>query len=415
VSGEGLAHEVVVVGGGQGGFQVAVSLREAGYAAPITILGEEPGLPYQRPPLSKAYLTGKADAGSLAFRPAAFFAEHRIAVRAGLRATAIERDGRRVRLADGEWLAYDHLVLATGARNRPLPVPGADAPGVVQLRDLADAETLKTALDRVERIVVVGAGFIGLEVAAVCAARGLAVTVLEAADRVMARAVAPLTSAHFAAAAEAAGIVLVTGAVAARVVTAEGRAAGIETADGRRFPADLVLVGIGVIPNDGLAAESGLAVADGIVVDAQLATADPRVSAIGDCARHPSRFAAGAPVRIESVQNAVDQAKCLAARLAGRPAPYAAVPWFWSDQGPLKLQIAGLAQGADSEVARRVPGSDGLSVFRYRDGRLVAVESANRPADHMIARRLIAAGVSPTPEDAADANFDLKGFMTRVA
>ena len=404
----------VIVGGGQGGFQAAVSLREGGYADPIVIVGEEPGLPYQRPPLSKAYLTGKTDAGALSFRPPAFFADHRIGVRAGVRVDALDRDAREVVLADGERLAYAHLVLATGARNRPLPVPGAGLPGVVQLRDLADAEGLRLALADVSRVVVVGAGFIGLEVAAVCAARGIAVSVIEAADRVMARAVAPLTSAHFAASALAAGIELVFGAVAARVLEEEGHAAGIEAADGRRFPADLVLVGIGVVPNDGLAAASGLGVADGILVDAHLATLDPAVSAIGDCARHPSHFADGAAVRIESVQNAVDQAKCLAARLTGRPAPYAAVPWFWSDQGPLKLQIAGLAQGTDAEVARRAPGAEGVSVFRYRGGRLAAVESANRPADHMIARRLLAAGAGPTPEEAADPAFDLKAFMARV-
>ena len=401
---------VLVLGTGQAGFQVAASLREEGYDGRVVLVGDEPGLPYQRPPLSKAYLTGKADAVGVRLRPDKFFADHRLELRAGERAVRIDRAGRRVVLASGEALPYDHLVLALGARNRALPVPGAEFDGVVQLRTLGDAEGLRRRLEGTREAVVVGAGFIGLEFAAVAAARGVAVTVVEAADRPMACSLSPEMSAFFRNAHERQDVRFVFGATVVRVLGANGRATGVETADGRRFPADLVLVGIGVVPNAELAAEAGLAVADGIVVDERLATGDPAISAIGDCARHPCRFAAGGgPVRIESVQNAVDQARCVAARLAGRSTePYGAVPWFWSDQGALKLQIAGLATLHDRAVARGDPAQGAFSVFCFRGGRLVGVESANRPLDHVLARKLLANGTDLSPERAADPLFDLK-------
>ncbi|TXM92767.1 NAD(P)-binding protein [Methylobacterium sp. WL30] len=403
---------LVVVGGGQAGFQVAASLREAGFADPVTIVGDEPGLPYQRPPLSKAYLAGKTDAAGLHLRPDAFYAEHRIAVRSQTRAVAIDRAARTLRLGDGTVLPYDHLVLATGARNRPLPVPGADLAGVRQLRDLADADALRAALEIARRIVVVGAGFIGLEFAAVAAARGLDVTVIEAADRPMARAVSTETGAFFRGAHEGLGVRFAFGAGVASIAGEGGRAGAVRLSDDRELPADLVVVGIGVLPNQELAAEAGLSVADGIRVDAFLATDDPAISAIGDCTRHPSAFATGlsadGTVRIESVQNAIDQGRCLAARLAGRPAAYAALPWFWSDQGRYKLQIAGLSGPSDLSVRRGA--GEAFSVFRYRGARLVAVESINRAGDHMMARRILGAGRTPTPVQAADPAFDLKAF-----
>jgi 3-phenylpropionate/trans-cinnamate dioxygenase ferredoxin reductase subunit len=411
VSGRG--NGILVVGAGQAGFQAAASLREAGFAGPLTLIGEEAQPPYQRPPLSKAYLAGKTDARGLLLRPESFFAEHAITHRRA-RATRIDRGTSRVRLEDGASLAYDHLILATGTRNRALPVPGAELSGVHGLRSLDEADALKGALERARTIVVVGAGFIGLEFAAVCAARGLSVTVIEAAPRVMARAVARETSAAFRAFHEAVGVTIRFGAGVSAIEGADGRVASVTLADGENLPADLVLVGIGVVPNQELAAEAGLPVRDGIEVDPFLATIDPAISAIGDCARFPTRFAAGLPggdrVRIESVQNAVDQGRCLAARLTGRPAAYDAVPWFWSDQGPRKLQIAGLGGPDDASVLRRAGG--GFSVFRFRDGRLSAVESVDRPADHMAARRIIAAGRSLTPEQAADPAFDLKALAT---
>lgn len=401
------AAGVVILGAGQAGFQVAASLREAGFADPITLVGDE-GLPYQRPPLSKAYLAGRTDAAGLSLRPATFFTEHRITHRPHVTATAIVREARRVALSDGTDLAYDHLVLATGARNRALPVPGASLAGVHQLRSLTDADALKAALAGARAIAIVGAGFIGLEFAGICAGRGLPVTVVEAADRPMARAVSAEMAGFFTRAHTDAGIRFAFGAGVQAVEGEAGRAVAVRLGDGSAIAADLVLVGIGVVPKQELAEAAGLAVGDGIHTDAFLATSDPAVSALGDCARVPSRFLEGSPVRIESVQNAVDQGRCLAARLTGRPTAYAAVPWFWSDQGPHKLQIAGLAQPGDASVARA--SETGLSVFRYRHGQLAAVESVDRPADHMAARRILGLGLALAPEQAADPHYDLKAL-----
>ncbi len=403
---------IVIVGAGQAGFQAAASLREGGYHGPLTLVGDETALPYQRPPLSKAYLAGKTDADGLALRPASFFADHRITLHAASPAKAIDREGRRLVLADGTALPFAHLVLATGSRNRPLPVPGADLDGVRQLRGLADADALKAALEGGPRIVVIGAGFIGLEFAAVAAGRGLDVTVVEAAERAMARAVSAETAAFFRTAHEALGVRFAFAAGVTALTGEGGRVRAVALADGRELPADLVVVGIGVLPNADLAAEAGLSVADGVRVDAFLATSDPAISAIGDCARFPSPFAHGlhgdGTVRIESVQNAIDQGRCLAARLTGKPAAYAALPWFWSDQGPHKLQIAGLSAPGDAAVIRGEGSA--FSVFRFRDGRLSAVESINRAGDHMIARRLLSAGTPLTPDQAADPALDLKAL-----
>jgi 3-phenylpropionate/trans-cinnamate dioxygenase ferredoxin reductase subunit len=422
--------QVVIVGAGQGGLQVAASLRQEGYEGNIVLVGDEPGVPYQRPPLSKAYMLGASTAADLALKADSFFADQRIDYLAGERVFEIDRTGRTVALGAGQGagatgagatgagaagadsgvrLPFDHLVLATGARNRPLPVPGADLDGVVSLRTLADAADLKARLAAASEVVVIGAGFIGLEFASVAAKLGRRVTVVEAVGRPMARVVSPPISAHFVAAHERAGTVFRFGAGVARLLGDAGRVAGVELAGGERLSADLVVVGIGVLANAELAAAAGLAVANGVEVDATLATGDPAISAIGDCALHPSRWCE-TPVRIESVQNAIDQAKCVAARLVGRPAPYTAVPWFWSDQGADKLQTAGLAIGADRAVVRGDPESGRFSAFVYRGEKLLAVESVNRPADHMIARRLLAAGLSPSPDEAADEGVDLKAL-----
>jgi 3-phenylpropionate/trans-cinnamate dioxygenase ferredoxin reductase subunit len=405
---------VLVVGTGQGGFQVAASLRDGGYTGEIVLVGDEPTLPYQRPPLSKAYLTGKSDANSLRFRPEEFYANHRIQIRPGERVVAIDRAARQARGSTGAMHGYDHLVLATGARNRLLPVPGAELDGVLQLRTLADAEAIRIRLPEVRRAVVVGAGFIGLEFAAVAASRGIHVTVLEAVGRPMARAISLPMSQFFREAHQAAGVGIELGAVVTRLVAENGRVVGVETADSRVFPADLVLIAIGIVPNVELAADAGLPIANGILVDEYLLTDDPAISAIGDCAVFPSPFAGGAPTRLESVQNALDHARCVAARLVGKPAPYAAVPWFWSDQGPLKLQIAGITTPHETAVIRGDPASGAFSVFCYEGDRLVGVESVNRAADHMAARRLLARGIAVTPDEAADSAFDIKARANAV-
>lgn len=403
-----MPENVVILGSGQGGYQVAASLRDEGFAGPIAIVGNEPGLPYQRPPLSKAYLTGKTDADGLLLRAAPFYAERGIAVLAPEEAIAIDRDARKLALRSGRELPYDHLVLATGARNRLLPVPGSDLDGVLYLRSREDAECIRARLGEANRVVVVGAGFIGLEFAAVAASLGRNVTVLEALGRPMARALSLPMSEYFERAHEAAGLKLRFGETVIRVTGQDGRLDGVETADGDRVPADLVVVGVGVVPNVELAAEAGLAVENGIRVDQHLLTADPAISAIGDCVSYPSLFADGRVVRLESVQNAVDQAKCVAARLTGKSAPYVAVPWFWSDQGNMKLQMVGLTDGHDHAVSRGDPASGAFSVFCYRGERLLGVESVNRPADHMIARRLMAKGLNLPPAEAGDPSLDLK-------
>lgn len=402
---------IVIVGAGQGGFQAAASLREAGYEGRLVLVGDEPGLPYQRPPLSKAYMKGDAGIEQIELRAGAFYADHRIEL-VHARATAIDRAGRLLRLESGEALPYAHLILATGARNRPLPVPGHDLAGVFYLRTRADADALKGRLEGARRVVVIGAGFIGLEFAAVARALGHEVTVLEGASRVLARAVSPEMSAFFASAHAAMGTDLVLGAGVIGLEGEAGHVTGVKTGDGTVYPADFVLVGIGVVPNVELAAEAGLEVANGIVVDAHLATLDPAISALGDAVAYPSRFAGGA-VRLESVQNAADQARSLAHRLTGKGTPFDAVPWFWSDQADLKLQIVGLAAATDSAVLRGDPASRRFSVFRFRDGVLTAIESVNRPADHMLGRRLLAGTPTITPEQAGDEGFELKTLLAK--
>ena len=411
-SDETQATQVVIIGAGQGGYQAAASLRDEGFAGTIHLIGDEPGLPYQRPPLSKAFLTGEVTAANLALRQETFFTDKKIETHFGVRALEVDRATRRVRLSDGTSLAYGHLIFATGSRNIRLPIPGMDLPGVVQLRSLSDAEDILRQIDQAKRVVVIGAGFIGLEFAAFTIERGLPTSVLEAAERPMARALSRVMSQHFQDSHISAGVVFEFGAQAIRIVEESGRAIGVETADGRIFEGDLILVGVGVRPNVELAAEAGLRIENGILVDAQMTTSDPFISALGDCAAYPSVYAGGDIVRIESVQNAVDHARCIAARIVGKPAPYKAVPWFWSDQGKLKLQIAGLTSPHTQTVLRGDPTSGSFSVFCFNGDQLAGVESVNRPADHMASRKILLAGLPLTPAQAADLTVDLKAMVT---
>jgi 3-phenylpropionate/trans-cinnamate dioxygenase ferredoxin reductase subunit len=401
-------QRVVIVGAGHGGFQLAASLRQGGFDGAVVLLSNEPVLPYQRPPLSKDYLDGKIGLDLLLMRPEAFYRDHRIDYLPGMRAAEIDRAARQLRLALGETLDYDHLVLATGARNRVPPLPGIELDGVSYLRNLAETDELRQRLAAAAHIVVIGAGFIGLEFAAVARGKGKPVRILELTDRVMGRVVCPATSAFFAAAHRQNGVEFSFGAQAVRIAGVGGRVDHIELTDGERLKADLVLVSIGVVPNGELAAAGGLAVQNGIVVDAELKTADPAISAIGDCCAYPSVHAQGAMTRLEAVQNAADHARCVADRILGKPHPYTALPWFWSEQGPLRLQIAGLTAGHDHTVLRGSVETGEFSVFCYRDGTLLGVESVNRPADHAHARRLLSAGRQVSPEQAADDSFDLR-------
>ena len=401
---------VVIVGAGQAGFQAAALLRQDGFDGSITLVGEEPGWPYQRPPLSKDYLKGTADEEVLPLRGESFYAHHEIDVRASTHVAEIDREAARIRLDSGDFLPYDHLILATGARNRTLPLPGSDLTGVMALRSVADARALREALGEAERAVVVGAGFIGLEFAAAARFLGVDVVVLEALPRAMTRAVSIETARFLTAAHSQQGVTFHFGATVRGILGADGRVVAVQTDGGKRFPADLVLLSVGVVPNTELAAAAGLPVQNGIVVDEQLSTPDSAISAVGDCASYPSRY--GDPlVRLESVQNAVDSARCVAARLVGRPAPYADVPWFWSDQGELRLQIAGVTSGYDLAVVSGNPASGSFSVFCFGRGTLLGVESVGRPRDHMAARRLLAEGLSLTPDEAARPAFDLKAYV----
>ncbi|MFO1036841.1 MAG: FAD-dependent oxidoreductase [Geminicoccaceae bacterium] len=401
---------VVIVGGGQGGFQTAASLRSGGHQGPIVLLADEPYRPYQRPPLSKGFVKDEVAQEALFFRKSDYFTANDIDLRLETRVDRVDRAGKEVTTASGDRIAYDHLVLATGARVRPLPVPGADLSGVLYVRTLEDALELKARLHAGKRVVVVGGGFIGLEAAAVANELGCHVTVLEALDRLMARVVPPLVSEFFLGLHREHGVDVRLGTVVSAVEGEGGRVTGVRLRDGTLLPADLVIVGIGVLPNVELAAEAGLECRDGILVDELLRTSDPDIFAIGDCARFPHPSVEG-PVRLESVQNALDQGKAVAATILGEASPYSALPWFWSDQFHLKLQMAGLATGHDQTVLRGDPAAKSFSIFYYRAGEMVSVDSVNRPGDHMVARRLLTSGVAVSPEQAGDDGFALKSLL----
>jgi 3-phenylpropionate/trans-cinnamate dioxygenase ferredoxin reductase subunit len=408
------APVVAIVGAGQAGFQAAASLRQEGFAGRVVLIGDEPVLPYQRPPLSKSYLAGQSGIDELWLRPSEFYAKQQIDLIYGEEVAAVDRGTRRLRLASGREISWDHLVLATGARYRPLPVPGAELDGVLPLRTLADADVLRQGLDETRHVVVVGAGFIGLEFAAVAIAQRADVQIIEITHQPMGRVVSERTSRFFTDAHIGWGAKFSLGTGVVRILGANGRATGIETTDGRQLPADLVLICIGVIPNAEIAADAGLTVDNGIVVDQFLTTADQAIFAIGDCANFPTPYAVGR-VRLESVQNAVDQARCVAAHLGGRPEAYQKVPWFWSDQGDLKLQIAGITAGHDQSVIRGNPADGSFSVFCFRAGRLIGVESINRTADHVVSRRLLAGEPALSPEQAADGSYDLRAHTRNLA
>jgi 3-phenylpropionate/trans-cinnamate dioxygenase ferredoxin reductase subunit len=397
----------LIVGTGQAGFQTAASLRAEGYEEPITLIGEEPHIPYQRPPLSKGFPLGQQDFESIELRPEKFYQDHRIDLARAKRVTAIDRSGRQATLASGGRIPYEKLVLAVGARNRSLPIKGAELDGVLYLRTLDEAVVLRERLKSAHEIVVIGGGFIGLELAAVACSLGKRVTVLEALPRLMPRVVAPIISEFYRKLHTSKGVKIVCGANVSEIAGASGRVQKVLLNDGAAYPADLVLVGIGVVPNVELARDAGLRIANGIAVNDFLQTDDQNIFAIGDCAEHHCVFA-GARVRLESVQNAADQAQCVASTIAGRQNSYRALPWFWTDQFDVKLQMAGISQGHDRIVIRGNPESQKFSVFYFNANRLVAIDSINRPMDHMIGRKLIAAGVTLTPEQAADESLDLR-------
>ncbi|QPC88548.1 NAD(P)-binding protein [Mesorhizobium sp. NBSH29] len=401
-------NRIVIVGSGHAGVEAASALRQDGYTGAITLVGDEPHLPYQRPPLSKEFLKGPDDAG-LPLKGEAFFPAHDIALRLGVRVSRIDRESHHVVLSDGAELGYDHLVLALGARNRVPPVPGLEPGKALQLRSLADARSLIQRLDGLDRAAIIGGGFIGLEMAALLRARGVTIDLIEAAPMLMGRVLSQPMSAFFREFHEALGTRLHLETLV-RHVEHGPRSSALRLSNGAELEVDAVLVAAGVEANVEIAAEAGLAADNGILVDSLLATEDPAISAIGDCAAYPNSWT-GSITRLESVQNAVDQARTLAARLTGTRRPYAALPWFWSHQGSARLQIAGMANGHNECVLRGDPASQKFSIFLYAGERLVAVESVNSAAEHMAARRLLSAGISVPKQLAADPDASLKPLI----
>jgi 3-phenylpropionate/trans-cinnamate dioxygenase ferredoxin reductase subunit len=407
---------ILIVGAGQAAVQAAEALRAGGFEGPITLLGDEPHGPYHRPPLSKAWMAGEMDAAQLVMRAPEMLARKNIGLHTGTQVTAIDRAAKHVTLSDGSTLPYAGLVLATGATPRALPLPGGNAQGVYALRSRDDASAIAkrmaVCMERQLPVVVIGGGFIGLEVAATARKKGLAVTVLEAAPRLLGRVLAPMLSDWYAELHRSHGVQLVLGAQIAEIITDhENQATGVRLQDGTLYPAGLVVVGIGVNANDELARAAGLACERGIVVDACGRTSDPSIVAAGDCTAR--RLSDGSLLRLESVQNATEQGKSAAAALLGQERPFTATPWFWSDQYDKKLQMAGLSMGAEHWAVRGDIASGSFTVYHYKGDQLLAADSINASRDHLQARKLLDAGVSPTPQQAGDAGFDLNSLLAK--
>jgi len=407
---------IVIVGAGQAGVQIAESLRQEGYGDELLLIGNEAHPPYQRPPLSKKWLLEPGAYSALALRGAEALARRRIELKLDTEVIAIDRAASQLQLADGERLDYSKLALATGASARALPVPGAALGQVLSLRSIGDSAAISAAIRRCAAagrpVVVIGGGFIGLEVAASARKLGAAVTVLEGLPRLMSRVTAPIVSEAFERVHRAHGVELLFGAQVTRLL---GGADGVEavcTADGREHAAGCVIVGIGVVADDRLAAAAGLACDRGILVDDCARTSDASIVAAGDCTAR--RLADGRLLRLESVQNAVEQAKSAAAALLGRERPFVAAPWFWSDQYDIKLQMVGLSHGYDQVVTRGDLQKPAFSAFYFRAGRLIAVDSLSRVQDHMQSKRLLDHGLSPTPEQAADPLFELQSLLKQA-
>lgn len=407
------ASRIVVAGAGHAGGTVATLLRQYGWTGPITLVGTEPLPPYQRPPLSKAWLKGEASADSLALRPLASYAETGIDLRTGCSVTAIDRVGRSVTLDDGEALPYDHLILALGSRLRRLPVPGIDLPGVFELRTAADSDRIKAALRPGVRLAVVGGGYVGLEVAASARALGASVTVIEREARLLARVASPPLSAFFLRVHTAKGVDVRLGATVAGLTAGDaGAVSAVQLGDGRSIACDVAVVGVGALANDAIASAAGLACNDGILVDLEARTSDPSVFAIGDCTRRPLPHY-GRLARLESVPNALEQAKQAACALCAKPAPAPEVPWFWSDQYEFKLQMAGMAFDVANTVERGDPAKGRFAVFLLAaDGALQAVEAVNAPPEFMAGRQLIAGRKPLDAKRLADPAVSMKEFLS---
>ncbi len=408
-----MSQRLVIVGAGQAAAQLVTSSRQLGFDGQITMLADEPHMPYQRPPLSKKYLTGEFERSRLFLKPDSFYTERGVEVLLGRRATALDADARTLRLDDDTKLPFDALAIATGAYPRRLSLPGDALPGIHYVRTLTDVDAIRADLHAARRVLIVGAGYIGLEVAASCAALGHSVKVLEAAPRILGRVVCDTTAGFFADLHAEHGVSIRCDA-AISGFTGETRVDGVAMSDGTVEACDAVIIGIGVVPNTELALEAGLDCDNGISVDPQTRTRVPGIVALGDCTSHPHPLV-GARVRLESVQNAIEQGKSAAATLFSEPRAFTDVPWFWSDQYDVKLQIAGLASNYDSTVVRGDPAAKSFAVY-YLDGRrVVAVDAIRAPREFILAKKLLAARAALDPEAIADIDCDLESAATTAS
>ncbi|HUB65188.1 MAG TPA: FAD-dependent oxidoreductase [Methylocella sp.] len=409
----GAASTVAIIGGGQAGGEAATLLRQNRFEGRIVLIGEEEMLPYLRPPLSKAFLAREIGRDGLIYKAAIAYERAKVEMRLGERVEAIEPGAKRLLLNDGATFGYDRLIIATGGRARPLPVPGAGLGNILYLRTIADVELLQPLMISGRRLVIVGGGYVGLEVAAVAAKRGLAVTVLEAAPRVLARVTAPALSDFYERVHRDAGVDIHTGVTVSGFAAGagDGRVAAVQCADGQSFAADFVLIGIGLVPNTELAERAGLRVDDGIVVDAASRSSDPDIYAIGDCAMHAHHGFLRRKIRLESVPNALEQARAAVASITGRPLPEAAAPWFWSDQYDLKLQMVGLSEGYEDLVIRGNTETPSFIAFYLKNGAVIAADSINRPGDFMAAKRFVGERMTIAPARLADETVPLKSLM----
>lgn len=407
---QAVTEKIVIVGAGQAGSECAIRLRALGFGGEVTLLGQEAYAPYQRPPLSKGFLAGELDVDRLLLRPETFYRDAGITLEVSAAIETIDPRRRTVRTRDGRAHGFSRLVLATGTRPRRLDLPGSDLAGIGYLRGITDVERLRPSIRPGSRLVIIGAGYVGLEVAAVAVKMGLAVTVLEAADRVLARVTSPLVSDFYARQHRAAGVDLRLG-VRPVGFAGTGRVAGVMLDDGSEIGCDTVVIGIGVVPNTELAAAAGLVVGDGILVDAAMRSSDPDIYAIGDCASAFNPFAGGR-VRLESVPNALEQARIAAGVICGAPTTPPEPPWFWSDQFDLKLQTVGLGSGRHDEIVLRgAPESRAFSVFYLRQRELVGLDAVNSPAAFNVGKRLIGRGIKLDPGALGDAGFALKSLL----
>lgn len=408
----------IIIGAGHAGGELAIALRNEGWEGRILLLSDEQHLPYHRPPLSKAYLTGSVPQESLSIRPQAAYDRAGVEFFDGVRVERIERANRQLVLSDGSRLAYDKLAITTGGRPRQLPVANTEAAGRCAnfhyLRTLDDVERIRAQMAAGKRLVIIGGGYIGLEVAAAAVAQGLQVTLLEAQPRVLQRVTAAELSAYYERKHREAGVEIRTNVQVADLEITDDAVTAVLCTDGSSLEADLVVVGIGLIANTELASEAGLDVDNGILVDEQARTSDPDIYAAGDCTNHPNPLL-GRRLRLESVPNALEQSRVAAAGMAGKPRSYASVPWFWSDQYELKLKMVGLAEGYEHLVLRGDPASDSFTAFYLKDGKVLAADTVNRPQDFIAAKRLVAEGIAVTAEQLADDSQPLKALLPPAA